>query len=97
MLNAWAAGYAAARPDTTCAEMAASIAYLGEIAGTIPDERTAKIQQAESKPSTAIVLLDGEEQWEVDRPEIEEVQDGLPELHKALGTWLQNSRTGPAE
>lgn len=93
----WAARYVDERLTATLAEMAASLDNIDGIVGPICDEEAAKAFQADAAPSPALVLLDGEEQRKVGRPQVEEAQGHLPKLRGALASWLASPQTGLAQ
>jgi hypothetical protein len=92
----WVANFVDERLTATLAEMAASLDNIDGIVGPIRHEAAVKPFQADAAPSPALVLLDGEEQRKVGRPQLEEARAQLPKLREALASWLASAQTGLA-
>ena len=85
----WAADYVSERLHATLAEMSQSLRALDEIF------KDPEVEQPEaSAGETLLVLIDDGEEREVDRAKIEDAQERLLELRKALDAWRRSASPG---
>jgi hypothetical protein len=89
----WAARYVDERLEATLAEMSASLDNIDGIVGPTHHEGAAGSRPA----AAALVLLNREERWKVDRAMVEDARGQLPKSREALASWLASTRTGLAQ